>query len=430
MEKLASGKRIIIVVGYCHATWLANYMQRETNLPDYFDIYHYSLNPGGPRHGITEEITRRCDCLIQQVQRPPNPEFPFESCLPSSVKKIVFPTMRMQFLFPLYILDPRNQPEKGYPLGKFPYGDRLALTIMNQTRDAEEALRQYRESDIKRVVDIDSLYEVACREIDYLDSLCDIKVKNYIIDNFRYRQLFSNVTHPLDGLVIEVLKEMITRIRIDFDLPEIEIPEPVGYRNWGMEVPLHPGVIEHFNLEWASPDTIYTYQDWRLTFDEYISKYIRFEGCFNVPREERALDFPSSLIGSVKVRPMGSVSLDDWKFLTEARGKVIVPSDQECMLSLNGGESTDYSMLKRFKGNDFKTLEIIDPEFDDEALRQLTHLDNLHMLQLTNTGIGDGASDVLKGMWRLQRIYAPSSWSRRLCRKFRAALPNCEIIQW
>ena len=108
-----------------------------------------------------------------------------------------------------------------------------------------------------------SLEELATRE-----SLLDVKVVSYIIDNYRMERLFWTFNHPSQSLIIEVARQILSALGLTDDLPKVA---PREYLNSTI-YPILPSVRAALDLKFQSDSYILS-RGSKLTTLEAVKRY-------------------------------------------------------------------------------------------------------------------------------------------------------------
>ena len=198
--------------------------------------------------------------------------------LPADCQRLSFPPLYFTGYFPQFCKNPANKVVKQlHPYGIIPQGDRHIISLLDQSSSVEEIADRladpnfYQRSELLENVE-NNLNELARRE-----SSLDIKVSDFIRDNYQKYRLFYTHNHPTDKLGIYVVDRILAAI----GLPPLAIAAPLPNPQTGIldnvQVPLYPSVIEHLELEFASQIAFYQHKSFctnKLTFRSYIAKYV------------------------------------------------------------------------------------------------------------------------------------------------------------
>jgi len=142
----------------------------------------------------------------------------------------------------------------------------------------EQALEKYRSTDINEIVDLNQFHEISLAKMQNLDSKVDIPMNWYTEQNFRKEHLFREISHPLPELYSWMGNQISEYMGLG-PIPEKVIRnfESQQYSKNLLAVPIHPQVLDHFNIEWGDEDTTYSYFNIAdLTFQEHLERYLKY----------------------------------------------------------------------------------------------------------------------------------------------------------
>ncbi len=275
---MSSAKQRVLLYGNCQGGWLAAALLRTPAVAERYDIIYlsdYIERPAG--HPIHQsDFLPSCSWVIWQTASAyKGPDF--LSGLSAGCRQIRYPTLWLKLLWPTYAVDPRNKPEPEFPWGRYPYGDRLVMKLLAEGVSPEELPKRYAETDLNTIVNLARFTEMSLAEMRFNDQQSDIAITPFIENNFRKRKLFGAVNHPtfliLDQLYLGLVSALLdTPIPKDAALPANAV-DTLGSE----EVPLHPQIIGHHQLEWARPEMKWRYHSAFLALPEYIRAYAAFE---------------------------------------------------------------------------------------------------------------------------------------------------------
>jgi acyl carrier protein len=269
--------RWIILHGNCQMGFLGTLLQPIV-APLGYKVAHIASAPqlGG---NFTPEPQQAAGCHVfieqvssisTQIALPPT----YKTDFPKNCRHLRLPVLWLKSLWPLQRADPRNVKTETEAVGKHPYGDAVVLRLMEEYKDPEEVLRRYMATDITTMIDLDRLHEMMMAEAVASDQLADVPFAAMVEANFRKTRLFDTINHPSHQLIVQ-LRDIVAPLILDGEAdPDLQpVPEPVPLT----QVPIHPQVIEHFKLEWTSPEATHLYFGKPLTFEQYLRAYIAFE---------------------------------------------------------------------------------------------------------------------------------------------------------
>lgn len=276
-------KPSILVYGNCQASAVSQTLTKLPGLSETYEVRYLPsfIHPVEGAAQVRQDWLDRCHIFIEQ--KGAWSEFSRKAELPRGVTLLRFPTVSMNSLWPLQANDPRNIPEPPhYPFGRYPYGDRLVLELLEKGYVGEGLLREYLARDVGQMLDMDRLFELECGRLRQADSVCDIQMVDFILANFRTHRLFWTYNHPTAVMLKNLSNKILSALsQILGGMNAVMLRQwlDVCYRDWEpageISVAVHPQVIRHFQLKWADDETRYWhYLSPRMGFEEYMLRYI------------------------------------------------------------------------------------------------------------------------------------------------------------
>jgi hypothetical protein len=205
----------------------------------------------------------------------------FNRRLPQGIRRIRFPTVLSKALWPHDVGEPRR-PGQAWYLG---HSDRLAIAVRGMSAGQRvsdaEILKLYADLEQKKLNSILRLLEIDRDMASNRDEKSDVKIGDFIADQFHEKSLFSNGIRPTIVLYREILQRLVSytfadtpglaeRILADID-PLLDGFTVVDDE----EVPISPLVAERLSLKWFQPDRLYRWRCHRWTRDEWLINVVR-----------------------------------------------------------------------------------------------------------------------------------------------------------
>jgi hypothetical protein len=279
-------KPVLLVYGNCQSLTYAVIAMGLTPITDHYEVRYL---PSHPALGNTEPepgLIGRCEVVWEQIGV--HQQLPFRSDLPPNARSIRFPELSFALLWPLNCNDPRNVPEPGAQWGRYPYGDRLALQIMDEGLFGPAGYKAWVERGAAVIPDLHRLYDVEMARVRRRVGSVDLEPMNYILEHWKTKRLFSTLNHPSNAILWSVGMQLIEASLPSLSLADAELatfhtkfmnPVP-GAGDIDMDwyqVVVHPFVAETFGLEWCTDDALHRCQvpgqDRPLTRAEFMSEY-------------------------------------------------------------------------------------------------------------------------------------------------------------
>jgi len=201
------------------------------------------------------------------------------SGFPKSAIKITFPYPSFVPFWPFHTHEPRNEyenlPMNHYTSRKnlYPFGDSFVHGLMREEVAPEDILKRYIDLDISNQVDLDALFQTNLNIQRKHDKQLTIKIADFVEENYVHKKLFNSINHISNRTVLYIVNKML---------------ELTGHEKYSEscldnllewvrpEVPIHPSIIKHFDLQFVNAQSRYTHFGHSLTFEEYMYNYIHF----------------------------------------------------------------------------------------------------------------------------------------------------------
>jgi|SRR5579864_9532949 len=192
---------------------------------------------------------------------------------PAHLKQITYPYPVFHALWPFHNQDPRKNTAPEGPLDDvnsllYAYSDFHVLKMRQEGVPPTEIVNTYRAMDVPSMVDLDQLLDNVILGQRIKEEETTVKVLDFILDRFRDERVFLCVNHGANRLMIHMADQILAELgypplpRFAYEsLCELMVPT----------IPIHPTVIQHFDLRWARPDMRYQIDRRRnLTWEEYV----------------------------------------------------------------------------------------------------------------------------------------------------------------
>jgi tetratricopeptide (TPR) repeat protein len=225
------------------------------------------------------EFLSRTDALVVEVcdwdaER-------FQTPARSGPSVLTFPTCDGRFLWPFSDAPhPKNGATSYLPDGPYPeqLGDSFLNNLIRQGVGPEAAHELYLELDIARAGRLEELYEGFITRQKRRDEVAGFGVTELITSSLRSQSVFVTPGQPDLRVFGAIARHVYVGLghhadRVDQALAALR------YAPFALNaLPLHPGVIEHFEIKWANADTRYPHLcEGRFTFAEYVRRYVSYD---------------------------------------------------------------------------------------------------------------------------------------------------------
>ncbi|MGA3399258.1 MAG: WcbI family polysaccharide biosynthesis putative acetyltransferase [Acetobacteraceae bacterium] len=202
--------------------------------------------------------------------------------LPADCDVRRFAAPRMKALWPFLDADPRLVFEAGlYPGGRYPYGDRIGASLAYLQLPDDIMQLSYQSMTEKEMPDLDALFAADRAAWRQLDATHDVKVAEFIVENFRRYRLFFAPPDPTGDLLRHMIMQLVTGSPIEALCDPAKLRRELdflltGYLGRREELPIHPHVARRFGLAWWQPGMRYRWHSNHWTFEEHALRYIRW----------------------------------------------------------------------------------------------------------------------------------------------------------
>ncbi|MDL2210885.1 hypothetical protein LJC26_08820, partial [Desulfovibrio sp. OttesenSCG-928-O18] len=152
------------------------------------------------------------------------------------------------------------------------FGDTLLDRLYLSGAGKPEILRIYLHGDMKKLADPAGVLAKTLATEREKERYCDVKTAAFVEENWRKTRLFQTVNHPDVPLLLHAAQGILRHLGLA-PLPEAVCAE-FSYGYEGFDLPIHPQVAAFHGLPFAGEDTEYPVFGRRMTFTQYISRYI------------------------------------------------------------------------------------------------------------------------------------------------------------
>jgi hypothetical protein len=221
-------------------------------------------------------------CWEQSGGNPNNEWFGLRRKLPADCEVRRFASPRMNALWPFLGADNRMAPEPDlYPTGRYPFGDRVGAALAHLQLTDDVMQLSYESMTEKEMPDLDALLAADRAAWRGMDAAHDIKIADFIVENFRRYRLFLAPPSPTGELLRYMVVQLLNGSPIEALCNRAALQRELdflltGYIGGRQELPIHPQVARWFGLAWWRPGMRYRWHGNHWTFEEYALRYIRW----------------------------------------------------------------------------------------------------------------------------------------------------------
>jgi tetratricopeptide (TPR) repeat protein len=280
------GRKVVVVYGNCQAAFVAQILNHVPSFAERFQFIHVSNETLSGKEAATlpsavddaailwEQHDEREDLAIRaEVRRR----------VPARCPVVTYPSMNVLSLWPFAWSDSRNEPEPGFPWGRYPWGDRIGQEVANTNGSAGDAFNKYMKLSMLKMPDVETLIARDRDLAERRDGACDVKMADFVFAHFKDEHLFWTWGHVSSLVTGELVRRLCERSKtrlgpltpdFEFELNRVcELFPGIGEE----QLPIHPEVARRLQLKFCRPDTKYSWFNKRWTFKEYMTRYISFD---------------------------------------------------------------------------------------------------------------------------------------------------------
>lgn len=290
LQYIEKYKKIATVYGNCQSLYVNMLLQKsEQFTKDYIMcVMPFIQNMLEERNtGIAEGVLKHFSCFIYQIAKRDNvfgeklSTDVLLSLLKDDVKKCSIPFVYLSSYFPQYIKNTRNDDARRGE-GHVPYGDIEIQSRFEAGKSVKQIVEELNQDALFDKKELQERHELSISELKIREGRCDIKISDYLEENYKSKCLFYSPSHPTN----ECLVELVYRIMKFFEYEEEVLDYLDVIENDRVEMYIYPSVKKHLNLTFKK-DKFWLYkaeETKRQGIQEYVQEYKKY--CFPELEEE------------------------------------------------------------------------------------------------------------------------------------------------
>ena len=171
---------------------------------------------------------------------------------------------------------------KGYwpfwtPHGPIDFSDTLLNRLIDEGTPKAAILKLYLHNDITNFIDLKTALDETVAIERQKEAHSCVAYVDYTLRLWKQQMLFLTVNHPGLDLLVHVAQGILDALGLP-PLTEQELARPGLHDDFpsyiNFELPVHPQVAAFHGLEFGGPQQTYAVFTRRMTFEQYISRYI------------------------------------------------------------------------------------------------------------------------------------------------------------
>jgi hypothetical protein len=161
--------------------------------------------------------------------------------------------------------------------GPIDFSDSLLNRLIDEGAPKSAILKLYLHSDINKFIDLKAALDETIAIERQKEAHTCVKYVDYLLQLWKKRMIFLSVNHPGQCLLLLVAQGVLDALGLpplteqEIRLVELHAAFP-SYTDF--ELPIHPQVAAFHGLEFGGPQQTYAVFNRRMTFEQYIFRYI------------------------------------------------------------------------------------------------------------------------------------------------------------
>lgn len=276
-------KEIVLLHGNCHILVLKEYLKSSTDFCDKYAIYPNPLIYENRTGKIEESVLRNCDVWVHEDIREDNPfgydlsDKGIRESIKPNVLEIIIPHLFGfgKMFFPQAV----DRTEKSVAMKSgdisgemFPYEDKVIKEGIEKRLSTEKIISLCKSSQAISKDEILCIFQMNMQKIRQREQCWDIKIYDFLVDNYKKCKLFYDPIHPTNVVLEEISRKVLEKLRIQTG--NIVSNYCLDYD----EIPVYPCVTETLKLGWNEEEIRKSIRGKKfaskLDFEEYVREYI------------------------------------------------------------------------------------------------------------------------------------------------------------
>ena len=294
--KAYSGKKCVMFFGNCQPTRIFQMLINHTQFSrEYFFVlvpqaYNFNDDNAEFIFGGQGQMFQVVDLFITQYIQSTNLYTPkistknMTSYLPENTKIVLIPNIYFEGYFPQYLHKDGHIAGDKFGINKFPVRDRFIDEIMENSEmnpDVEKILDRICDPDFLTSEEVQRAIDNSFAELKKREWICDLKISDYIEENFDETQLFYSRNHPINIVMMEMAQRILRFVgfkSMTFSNFDRLISAQNDEMNLiGQDTPIYPAVLKNLHLKdrlekyWANKP----HWDFCADFRDFQREYIK-----------------------------------------------------------------------------------------------------------------------------------------------------------
>ena len=281
-------KKLVLLHGNCHMTVIKAYLESSQEFSDIYAIYPNPLIQENKEKRIENNVLKNCEIWIHEDIQEQNAYGYFLSdvYIREKWKETGRLNEKREIIVPnLFGLGKGFFPQsRGWSvrnekignaqdaMGMFPYMDIIIDSGVEQKMSVENIIQFCKDSCMLDQDTVITNFEQYMTKIKKREDAWDIKIYDFIQENYRKVKLFFDESHPTNDIFIKICRDILQELGIfeQHIYSDISLDTP--------EIPIYPVVRHYLKMEWEENEIRKSFNAKKMCsymdFEEYIREYL------------------------------------------------------------------------------------------------------------------------------------------------------------
>ena len=283
-------KSMILLHGNCHMSVIQAYMESSSRFLDEYAIYPNPPIYSNEEKAIASVVLKYCDIWIHEDIRTDNAfsfflsdeyirqQWAINNVSDKDRVEIIVPHLfgLGRAFFPQTALGKNERNDKINNAqdvnGMFPHADLVIDKCVEKGMEEEDIIKYCMSDSVFNEEEVTKNFEMYMEKIKERESAWDIKIYNYLLENYRNEKMFYDAGHPTNVIMKKISEEILNRLGIDEDGIHTDLTMD------GCENPIYPSVKRWLKLQWDESEIRKSHSARKccdkMDFEEYVKEYL------------------------------------------------------------------------------------------------------------------------------------------------------------
>lgn len=281
VDKARAGKKLFITYGMCHMQLYERILLLNKEFSEQYILFSVpSLNFVKGKNGylLSEDwYWRKCDLLIhhqlnRMITYNPHTNQMKNVLRPDCIRCCVTPAA-CNVYFPQGQEWPQSIAQIKYMFSS--RMDKFITQMIQKGLSKEEIRRSVLSENFLDTSFIMKHRDTSFKVLELAEQNCDIKIADYIKENYAKEILFYSVVHPTENVMIEIANRILMHLGFKKDLRTNYTPDEIPYiwNHAGIQV-VYPCVAAAYGITHIVRNRVFMFWNTELTLEQFIDEYI------------------------------------------------------------------------------------------------------------------------------------------------------------